>query len=449
MHGNRGDIVKAVETIRQTVDVPGAPSDEVSRLGCVGAQLAVLSGTMSADDATAVARHALEVATADDDASTRCVAHQLLGAIAASTGYGATAMEHIGASLLLFESGRVTAYSYLIPDAFAAVCLLTLDRLDEALEMSYRARRRAEQRGAVALLPLSYMATCGSHYYSGRFDEALTEAEAARSVMEDIGSRNFVLYVDAICARIALHRGDTTLAGQLLADGTQQLSTGGSMFGVDWLLHAQADLLEATGDLEGAMSLSEMAWHQMERLRFFWGMHKRAEGLVRRAMAAGREDFARSVVADMEEAARRSPAASTRAAAVLGRARVEHDHVLAAESLSVFRATPLRPEIAACSEALAALLAEAGQRREAVAALRESRGLFDEIGASGDSARVDRALAELGERIRRPVAARPTFGWESVTAMELKVCRFVAEGLTNPQIGAQLFISRRTVETLV
>ena len=31
--------------------------------------------------------------------------------------------------------------------------------------------------------------------------------------------------------------------------------------------------------------------------------------------------------------------------------------------------------------------------------------------------------------------------------MELKVSNLVAEGLTNPEIGTRLYISRRTVET--
>src|SRR5207248_7112459 len=41
---------------------------------------------------------------------------------------------------------------------------------------------------------------------------------------------------------------------------------------------------------------------------------------------------------------------------------------------------------------------------------------------------------------------RPTDGWESLTPTELKVIELVAEGLTNPQIGERMFISRGTVK---
>ena len=46
---------------------------------------------------------------------------------------------------------------------------------------------------------------------------------------------------------------------------------------------------------------------------------------------------------------------------------------------------------------------------------------------------------------RRP--ARPPDGWASLTPAELRVARLVADGLTNPQIGERLFLSRRTVQT--
>ena len=43
--------------------------------------------------------------------------------------------------------------------------------------------------------------------------------------------------------------------------------------------------------------------------------------------------------------------------------------------------------------------------------------------------------------------SRPALGWESLTPTELAVAAAVAEGLSNPQIAARMFISRRTVTT--
>ena len=42
---------------------------------------------------------------------------------------------------------------------------------------------------------------------------------------------------------------------------------------------------------------------------------------------------------------------------------------------------------------------------------------------------------------------RPASGWQSLTPTERQVAELVGQGLTSPQIGAQLFISPRTVPT--
>ena len=77
-------------------------------------------------------------------------------------------------------------------------------------------------------------------------------------------------------------------------------------------------------------------------------------------------------------------------------------------------------------------------------------------GALGDSA-FEAAWAE-GEQLGVEEAAgyatrargerkRPSLGWESLTPTEVQVVKLLSKGLTNPQIGERLFISRGTVKT--
>ncbi|SHN75320.1 helix-turn-helix transcriptional regulator [Cryptosporangium aurantiacum] len=85
---------------------------------------------------------------------------------------------------------------------------------------------------------------------------------------------------------------------------------------------------------------------------------------------------------------------------------------------------------------------------EATAAeLRDALGVpaFDEAAAEGAGRTLDQAVADI--RRARGRRGRPATGWSSLTPTELQVVRLVAEGLTNAEVGARLFMSRGTVKT--
>ena len=83
-----------------------------------------------------------------------------------------------------------------------------------------------------------------------------------------------------------------------------------------------------------------------------------------------------------------------------------------------------------------------GRRAEARAQLRSAHESYAAVGMEGFADRARRELAATGETVRkRSVEAR-----DDLTAQEAQIARLAAEGSTNPEIGAQLFISPRTVE---
>ena len=103
--------------------------------------------------------------------------------------------------------------------------------------------------------------------------------------------------------------------------------------------------------------------------------------------------------------------------------------------------------LAACLEDSATVLLAAGHAPAAITKLTEAASISSAIGAAGDLARVESALRRLGVRTNKQRPSRPSFGWASLTPTEMAVSELVSRGMTNPDIGTRLYVSRRTVET--
>jgi DNA-binding CsgD family transcriptional regulator len=84
-----------------------------------------------------------------------------------------------------------------------------------------------------------------------------------------------------------------------------------------------------------------------------------------------------------------------------------------------------------------------GRRHDAREQLRTAHTLLVEMGAEAFAARAARELRATGEHARKRTA-RPT---DALTAQELTIARLVATGATSREVGAQLFLSPRTIET--
>ena len=105
------------------------------------------------------------------------------------------------------------------------------------------------------------------------------------------------------------------------------------------------------------------------------------------------------------------------------------------------------PFAARAREQAAPLLVAAGQAQQAQAALRQAVVGYESLEADWDLARAYSLLRTFGvHRGKRGPRRRPRSGWEAITDTERIVAGLVAEGLSNPQIGARMYLSRRTVQ---
>ncbi|AWB93137.1 AAA family ATPase [Aeromicrobium chenweiae] len=83
-----------------------------------------------------------------------------------------------------------------------------------------------------------------------------------------------------------------------------------------------------------------------------------------------------------------------------------------------------------------------GRRQDAREQLRTAHEMLTDIGAEAFAARAARELGATGERPRRRTAQAT----DALTAQELQVARLVATGATSREVGAQLYLSPRTIE---
>ncbi|MGC5016025.1 helix-turn-helix transcriptional regulator [Streptosporangium sp. DT93] len=173
-----------------------------------------------------------------------------------------------------------------------------------------------------------------------------------------------------------------------------------------------------------------------------------AAWLVRTAMAAGEPERADTVAEAASRLARRNPglpAPSVPAvAAVHARGLREGDAEALGRAVAGY-ADPWARGSAA--EDLGVLLGAGDHQRDpATESLRTALACYGTAGATRDAARVRGRLRRLGERRRHWVRTdRPVSGWASLTGTERAVCDLVAQGLTNRNAAAQLFVSEHTV----
>jgi ATP/maltotriose-dependent transcriptional regulator MalT len=118
------------------------------------------------------------------------------------------------------------------------------------------------------------------------------------------------------------------------------------------------------------------------------------------------------------------------------------------ESVERLGRTRVRAELARSHLLYGEWLRRQGRRLDAREQLRTAHQMLEEMEAAAFAERARRELRATGEtaRTRTAPAARTAATSEALTAQETQVARLARDGLSNPEIGARLFISARTVK---
>jgi ATP/maltotriose-dependent transcriptional regulator MalT len=116
------------------------------------------------------------------------------------------------------------------------------------------------------------------------------------------------------------------------------------------------------------------------------------------------------------------------------------------EAIDRLGRTRRRPDLARAHLLYGEWLRREGRRGEAREQLRTACQMLDEIGMEAFAERARRELLATGETARKRTTRAAAGASQELTAQEAQVARLARDGLSNPEIGARLFLSPRTVE---
>ncbi len=299
------------------------------------------------------------------------------------------------------------------------------------------------QQGRLGLLGEALASQAWAAILLGKYRVAAAAADEASRLSRDTGRPRWALVADLATATLASERGDYQTASELIRKTEAELLSVGAQSILSYAQFARGRYAivsnqhsDAFEHLARVLDPSDIAYHPFVG---YWGI----ADLIEAAARTGRHDEAARYLAELDALAEKTTAPYLKAMASYARPLVAPDD----------KAEPLYQKafdtrLSSWPIHRARLLLAYGrwlrrQRRltEARSPLRAAMESFNAVGirAFGEDARAE--LRAAGEAVPRP--APDTL--DALTPQELQIAKLAATGMTNREIGMQLFLSHRTV----
>ncbi|MEV4613064.1 AAA family ATPase [Kitasatospora sp. NPDC049258] len=333
---------------------------------------------------------------------------------------------------------------------------LFLDRYPDAVRHLGRGLHIARRAGRAHLLPSLHLAACQANSRLGRLDLALSHGRHAEEHAALVGDRTAARVALALRALPVLHREGPPAAERLAERALADTAVPPSW----WRGVALGTLAEARlrrGDPEGCLDVlagggAEDVLETVDAAARPRGLLLLTEAEIARdepARAAVLADRARDAAALLGLPSALSQAHQARAAVLL--ATGEPDAAVAAceEAVGISVAAGSGLDEAQARRRAALALSRCGQIRRAYEELGIAKNLLRSQGATWSVAAVTQEQRCLGSRQPRPAGRgrRTGSAFDLLSARERQIVELVGEGMTNRQIGEQLYLSPRTVES--
>ena len=303
--------------------------------------------------------------------------------------------------------------------------------------LATRLAQNARDTGALSVLPVTATFLAGMRIAEGDLDAAATLLDEADAIIAATGNSRSV--VGRLV--LAVSRGDEAQAS-ILSEALERDATArgdGAILTAGEYAHAL--LHNGLGHYEMALAAAQQAIAQDELSVSSMALPELVEAAVR----SGRPQVAADALEHLSE---RTRAAGTEfALGMEARSRALTSEGAPAEALyreaiELLGRTRMRFDLARARLVYGEWLRRENRRVDAREQLRTANEMLSSMGADGFAERAARELLATGERARK--RTQDTRG--DLTAQEAQIAQLAREGYSNPEIGAQLFISPRTVE---
>jgi len=276
------------------------------------------------------------------------------------------------------------------------------------------------------------------HFFAGELATAASLVDEIRAVAEATG-RNLPPYA---AVGLAAMRGREAETVGLIDNCREELTRRGEGIGISVLDWAEAVLYNGLGRYDEACAAAvRVAEHPDDVNSSSWGMVELIEAAVR----AGTPELAAEAHGRLLDMTQESATDWGLGIAARSRALLTGDagaESLYREAIERLGRTRLRPEVARARLLYGEWLRRQRRHADARGELRIALEMFNDFGMDAFAQRTHRELQATGERPRR----RTPDTRDQLTPQETQVARLAAEGRTNREIAAQLFISPNTVD---
>ena len=297
--------------------------------------------------------------------------------------------------------------------------------------------RRARDAGALAALPPALGYRAGVHFYRGEFASAARLIDESASITAAMGSAPVRYHSLTLAAWSGVPEAAVGIVESAEADGAARGE--GRLLGL--AAFCSAVLYNGLGRYEEALMAARRGC-EYEDLGFHsWCLYE----LIEAAAHTGDRDSAADALPRLQERAGASGTDWGLGAVAAAQALLADDAVAESkfvEAIERLERADIALHLSRARLSYGEWLRRANRRNDARTQLGAAHDTFTNMGAQGFAERARRELVATGEKVRK----QPLKSGDGLTAQEAQIAGLARDGLTNSEIGAQLFISAHTVE---